>query len=121
MSDNSAKLSPEFAQRMTLEYEEQRRILHNNLMQRILTLRDKLSSTASLTEISKRLNEIEVEIRGGCDLEEIDLEIMAIEKIVGKYLQSFLQFLIHAESEISESKTSQAIHHARDTNYAEKN
>jgi hypothetical protein len=116
MGNKTALLNPE----IQIYEEEQRRVLHNNLMQRILALRDKLSSTASLTEISERLNEIEVEIRGGCDLEEIDIEIMAIEKIVSKHLQGFLQFILHTEIEVTESKTSKAIHQARDLNKAEK-
>lgn len=116
MSNKTVLLNPE----IQIYEEEQRRILHNNLMQRILALRDKLSSTASLTQISERLNVIEVEIRGGCDLEEIDIEIMAIEKIVRKHLQGFLQFFIHTEIEAIENKTAKAIHQVRDVNKAEK-
>jgi hypothetical protein len=119
MNNKSAFSSPEYAQRIALEQEEQRRILHNNLMQRILTLRDKLSSTTSLTEISERLNEIELEIRRGCDLEEIDIEIMAIEKIVSRYLQTFLKFF-DVEPQVTESKTSKAIHQVRDVNKSER-
>jgi hypothetical protein len=120
MSNNSLSLNPETLEKLKIEAQEQRRTLHNNLLQRILKLRDKLSSTASLTQISHRLNEMEMEIYSGCELKDIEVEINGIEKIVGSYIQSFLQFMIHHQTEVLESKTSLAIHQARDVNNTEK-
>jgi hypothetical protein len=100
--------------------QEQRIILHNNLIQRILKLRDKLSGTVSLTEISDKLDELERSIYSGSDLEEIEEEIIIIEKLVSHHFHSLLQFIIHEEIETPEIKANHAIHHARDTNHAEK-
>jgi hypothetical protein len=68
--------------------EQQRRILHNNLTQRILKLRDKIGNNVSLTEIAVKLNDLEMNINGGCDLEEVEEEIIIIEKIVSRHFQN---------------------------------
>jgi hypothetical protein len=68
--------------------EQQRRVLHNNLTQRILKLRDKIGTNTSLTEISEKLNDLEMNINGGCDLEEVEEEIIVIEKIVSRHFQN---------------------------------
>ena len=91
MSDKLVLIHPENLENQQLIIQEQRRILHNNLMQRILKIRDKLSNTTSLTKINDKLNDLEVEILSGGDLEKIEIELIAIEKTILIYLQSFLQ------------------------------
>jgi hypothetical protein len=76
----------EYIRLQTLE--QQRRILHNDLTIRILKLKDKIGTNMSLTELSEKLNTLETNINGGCDLEEIELEIIEIEKIVIKHFQN---------------------------------
>jgi hypothetical protein len=114
LSQNSENLS-----RIRLAEQEQRLILHNNLIQRILKLRDKLSCTTSLTEIATKIDELEQNIYGGIDLEEIEAEIIVIEKIVGLHFHNLLSFMFFEELELPQSKTSKAIHQVRQSNLAE--
>jgi hypothetical protein len=88
MSNKTALLNPETLEQLQIEQEEQRRILHNNFIQRILKLRDKIGNNISLTEISTKLNDLEMNINGGCDLEEMEEEIVVIERIVSQHFQN---------------------------------
>jgi hypothetical protein len=119
MSNNPGFSTPETFEKIR-QAEHERRILHNNIIQRILKLRDKLSSTTSLTEITSKLDELERNVYAGSDLEEIEEEIVIIEKIVSHYFHSVLSFFLLEEIETPETKANQAILHARDTNHAEK-
>jgi hypothetical protein len=88
MSNKTALLNPEILEQIRFREEEKRRILHNNLMQRILKLRDKIGTNISLTEVAQKLDDLEMNIKGGCDLEEVEEEIIVIEKVVSRHFQN---------------------------------
>ncbi len=94
MSNRSISPSNESIKSQALE-KEQRIILHNNLLQRILKLRDKIGTSMSLTELSRKLIDLETMVYGGCDLEEIDIEIISIENIVILHLNNSLYSIRH--------------------------
>lgn len=94
MSNKSVLSSHESIQNQSLE-DEQRIILHNNLLQRILKLRDKIGINMSLTELSQKLNDLETMIYGGCDLEEVDIEIEHIETQVKKHFSKIINVFRH--------------------------
>jgi hypothetical protein len=120
MSKFGLSYNPQNLERIRLAEQEQRRLMHNNLIQRILKLRDKLSCTSSLTEIAIKIDELEQNIYGGIDLEEIEAEIIVIEKIVGKHFHNIQDFLYLRETESAQSKTARAIQQVRETNNLEK-
>lgn len=120
MLNRTGFVSPESTQRSSLEYEQQRLILHNSLIQRILKLRDKLSSTISLTELSTQLDDLEKSIYSGGNLDQIDQEIKALEKTVSLHLNRLLQFLFFEENSTPEDIASQAILYIREVNKSEK-